>query len=34
MYGIVIAHGDNIDANAKATAREAWAKPLSFEDSP
>jgi Domain of unknown function (DUF4336) len=31
---IVIAHGDNIDANAKATAREAWAKPLSFKDSP
>jgi len=29
---IVIAHGDNIDTDAKAIAREAWAKPLSFED--
>jgi len=28
---IVIAHGDNIEADAKAVAREAWAKPLSFE---
>jgi hypothetical protein len=29
---IVIAHGDNIESDAKAVAREAWAKPLSFED--
>ena len=28
---IVIAHGDNIEAGAKAVARQAWAKPLSFE---
>jgi hypothetical protein len=28
---IVIAHGDNIESDAKNLAREAWAKPLSFE---
>ena len=28
---IVVAHGDNIEVDAQAIAREAWAKPLSFE---
>jgi hypothetical protein len=29
---IVLSHGDNIEADAKAVLRKAWARPLSFEE--
>jgi hypothetical protein len=28
---IILAHGENIDSDAKAVLREAWAKPLAFQ---
>ncbi|MBR9652572.1 hypothetical protein [Thalassovita aquimarina] len=31
---IIIAHGDNIDSNAKAVARRAWKRPLSWPGQP